>query len=115
MKPATLQHLAQQINKWANEKGFWDFTISDGVLPDSKLVKNTKLLLVVSEVVECMEGLRKPAESSIRGFSNEEEEIADAIIRLLDYAGQYELRIEEAVLAKMAFNEGRPHKHGKAF
>jgi hypothetical protein len=112
-----LNRLAEAINYWANEKGFWDFQKTEGVLPDSKLVKNTKLLLVVSELVECMEGLRKPGShpSQLSGFTNEEEEIADAIIRLLDYAGQYDLRIGEAVLAKMAYNEGRPYKHGKAF
>lgn len=112
---SALNWLGRAINKWANEKGFWDFSKTEGVLPDSKLVKNTKLLLVISEVVECMEGLRKAANSQVAGFTNEEEEIADSIIRLLDYAGQYDLRIGEAVLAKMAYNEGRPYKHGKAF
>lgn len=114
LKSSVLNALSAEINEWASEKGFWNFG-QEGILADSKLVKNTKLLLVVSEVVECMEGLRKPTPSSIPPFTNEEEEIADSIIRLLDYAGQYDLRIGEAVLAKMAFNKGRPYKHGKEF
>lgn len=109
-----LNHLAVSINQWANQKGFWGFG-KEGVLPDNVLVKNTKLLLVVSEIVECMEGLRKPVDSPLENFTNEEEELADAIIRILDYAGQYDLRIGEAVLAKIAFNKGRPYKHGKNF
>lgn len=111
----SMNWLAKQINVWANLKGFWDFTKTEGVLPDSKLVKNTKLLLAVSEITECMEGLRKPVKSQLEDFTNEEEEIADTIIRLLDYAAQYDLRIGEAVIAKMAFNEGREYKHGKSF
>jgi hypothetical protein len=49
------------------------------------------------------------------GFTNEEEEVADQIIRLLDYAGEYKLRIGECIRAKMMKNEGRPYQHGKAF
>ena len=106
--------LAKEINLWANKKGFWDFSLP-GLLPDNVLVKSTKIMLVVTELSELVEGLRMPVISQLEGFTNEEEEIADAIIRLLDYSGQYNLRVGEAVLAKMAFNEGRPHKHNKQF
>jgi hypothetical protein len=39
-------------------------------------------------------------------------EIADAIIRLLDYCGKEKIDIEQAVRIKMLYNEGRPYKHG---
>jgi NTP pyrophosphatase (non-canonical NTP hydrolase) len=115
--------LARDINRWAVAKGFWKFVvplvetdeIHTQVCHDAGIVKMTKLMLVVTELAECAEGLRKPAESGVPPFSNEEEEIADAIIRLLDYAGQYRLRIGEAINAKMAKNEGRPYRHGKEF
>lgn len=106
--------LAQEINLWANKKGFWDFGIP-GLLPDNPLVKSTKVMLVVTELSELVEGIRKPVESQLSDFTNEEEEIADAIIRLLDYSGQYNLRVGQAILAKMAFNEGRSYKHNKQF
>lgn len=123
---ASLDELALAINVWANKKGFWDkpVAIHDAVAgsfsPNAaeymvRLIKSQKIMLVVTELAELVEGLRKPADSSLVGYTNEEEEVADSIIRLLDYSGQYGLRIGEAVLAKMAFNEGRPYQHGKAF
>ena len=122
-----MQALAEDINRWAKDKGFWNTTFGV-VLPTeqeaefSLLKKSQKLMLIVSELSECLEGLRKPANpiEAIQDpdgifLSNEEEEIADAIIRLLDYAGQYNLRIGAAIDAKMAKNEGRPFMHGKKF
>ena len=44
-----------------------------------------------------------------------EEEIADAIIRLLDHAGYMEIDVNAHVLAKMRYNAMRPYKHGKEF
>lgn len=103
--------MAVGINRWANEKGFW---ADHGDIP-AGLVKSQKIMLIVTELAELVEGLRKPVPSSIPGFTNEEEEAADTMIRLLDYCGQYNLRIGAAVLAKMEVNEGRPFKHGKEF
>lgn len=42
-------------------------------------------------------------------------EIADVVIRLFDFAGTYGIDLEQAVLGKMAFNTGRPYKHGRNF
>lgn len=116
--------LARDINRWAVGKGFWEFdtgdTIEERLIPTAHyLVKATKLMLVVTELAEGVEGIRKSAgcsfDDGVNIFTNEEEEITDAIIRLLDYAGEYRLRIGEAINAKMAHNEGRPHRHGKGF
>jgi NTP pyrophosphatase (non-canonical NTP hydrolase) len=40
-------------------------------------------------------------------------EMADVIVRILDFSGKHGIDIEKAVLEKMAFNRTRPHKHGK--
>lgn len=40
-------------------------------------------------------------------------EIADVIIRCLDFCGANGIDIEAVVRDKMAFNESRPHKHGR--
>ena len=41
--------------------------------------------------------------------------MADVLIRIGDYCGANNLRLEEAVKAKMEFNKTRPYKHGKKF
>lgn len=114
----------QYIHQWAVKKGFWKFPITfvDGDLELTKhaptghyLVRSTKMMLMVSELGEMLESIRKQSESKIEGFTNEEEELADAVIRILDYAGAYNLRLGEAIVAKMAVNEGRPYQHGKQF
>jgi NTP pyrophosphatase (non-canonical NTP hydrolase) len=52
-------------------------------------------------------------ETFIRG--RVEEELADAIIRICDIAGIYEIDLDWHVKAKMAYNETRPYKHGKKY
>jgi NTP pyrophosphatase (non-canonical NTP hydrolase) len=39
-------------------------------------------------------------------------ELADVIIRIADYCGKYDIPLEEALKAKMAYNKTRPHRHG---
>lgn len=40
-------------------------------------------------------------------------EMADCLIRILDWFGHEELDVDEIVRQKMAYNRGRPYKHGK--
>ena len=40
-------------------------------------------------------------------------EMADVIIRALDFCAGYEIDIEEAIKLKMEYNKGRPYMHGK--
>jgi NTP pyrophosphatase (non-canonical NTP hydrolase) len=117
-----LDLLAQDIYAWSVEKGFWAVPLpalqtSEAERYLTNLRKTQKLMLVVTELAELVEGLRtaEGPSSSILGYTNEEEEIADAIIRLLDYAGAFRLRIGQALLHKMAYNVGRPRLHGKEF
>ena len=92
----------------AERHGFWSGTSLDNPL--------VKLALITSEVGEAVEAWRKPGPSEhIEGFTAQEEELADIIIRVLDMAGRYNLRLPAAVLAKMKFNVGRPMMHGKRF
>ena len=39
-------------------------------------------------------------------------EMADVIIRVLDFCGKYNIDIDKAVLEKMKYNASRPHRHG---
>lgn len=72
------------------------------------------LSLIHSEVSECLEAYRcgNPPSEKIPRFSGEEEELADILIRVLDFAGVRGYDIEGALRAKMAYNEGRPYRHG---
>jgi NTP pyrophosphatase (non-canonical NTP hydrolase) len=77
-------------------------------------VKLSKLALMMSELGEAVEGVRKPAaDQHCPQFSSEEIELADCVIRIFDYCGAFGLRLEAALDAKMAYNESRPYKHGK--
>lgn len=69
---------------------------------------------------QCVNGHVSPcnpaqASAKLPGFSEVEEEFADVVIRLMDFAHAHKLRVAEAIVAKAKYNEGRPHKHGKTF
>jgi NTP pyrophosphatase (non-canonical NTP hydrolase) len=46
-------------------------------------------------------------------LTNAEEELADIIIRALDTAHTLGIDVGRAITIKTAYNEQRPHKHGK--
>ena len=48
-------------------------------------------------------------------FSSLEEELADVVIRIMDYSFGKDLDIAGAILAKMEYNESREYMHGKSF
>ena len=64
--------------------------------------------LMHSEISEAMEGNRKGlTDKHLRHRSNEEVELADLIIRVMDYAGAKGYDIGGAVSEKMAYNQVR--------
>lgn len=74
--------------------------------------KGELLMLIVSEVSECMEGERKDLmDDKLPHRKMAEVELADALIRIFDYAGAYGYDLDGAVAEKRAFNATRPdHK-----
>ena len=75
--------------------------------------KGELLMLVVSEIAEAMEGARKDLmDDHLPHRKMEEVELADAVIRILDYAGAYNFDIQGALDEKMAYNKTRlDHSH----
>jgi NTP pyrophosphatase (non-canonical NTP hydrolase) len=123
-----LNQLAQEIHENAKSKGFYDETQSKNV-PE-------KLMLIVSEVSEGLEAHRKgkrcnpkDAGAVLTGHDDWvfkqafesvvkdkfEDEIADAIIRLLDLSAWQGMDIQSHVLAKMRYNSMRERMHGKLY
>ena len=114
-----IKELVQKAHTNALEKGFWyNFYINriikecredelENELENAFISQN--LLLIVSEVTEAMEGLRK------NDMDNFREELADVAIRLADLAGALEIDLEEEIVKKMEKNKNRPHMHNKKF
>ena len=70
--------------------------------------KGEQLMLIVSELSECMEGVRKDLpDDKLPHRSMEEVEMADALIRMFDYAAGHKLDLEGAFFEKMAYNAQR--------
>ena len=99
-----ISEIQEKVHKTAVEHGWWERPRPVGEV----------LMLMVTELSEAMEAYREgnPASEKIPGYSKLEEELADVIIRVLDFAGSEKLDIEGAVKAKMAYNETRPYRHG---
>lgn len=111
----TLEELTLQAFRIAEDRGWHDAREIEGVL---RKPSAAELVALIHE--ECTELLRHvrvglPAEYSIRhdgipdgaGF-----ELADIIIRCLDYAGIYGIPIADLVAQKIQFNSKRPYRHG---
>lgn len=118
----TFGDLQRRAHLIAKDKGFWQRDFG----PETNA---TKLALIASEVSEALEADRESWEyfaasaavprrimsKKIPGFSTFEEELADVVIRTMDLAERRKLNLGGAIKAKLAFNETRPTRHGKAY
>jgi NTP pyrophosphatase (non-canonical NTP hydrolase) len=129
-----LNELSKQIHQGNVDRGFYE----------KPAEKGTILMLVTSELSEALEADRKGKYANLEYFRNRiseiadskegeisnkeyalvfkntlkdtyEDEIADAIIRLLDHCGHLNIDIDAHIAAKLKYNATRPHKHGKSY
>lgn len=122
ISPTNFNKTAMEIREQMDSNGF-----------HLDVEKGTALMLTVSELSEALEALRKnrranttnfDLEVSIHGFQTAfkayikdtfEDELADALIRILDMCAKYNIDIDFHVQQKMLYNSQRPYKHGKLF
>lgn len=123
-----LTKLSLLIHAGNVERGFYEHPAT---FPD-------RCMLIVSEIAEAVEAHREgrttehgDVDQACRmstmematfvGFFKDkvkdtvEDEIADAIIRLLDLSGYMKIDIDAHISAKLAYNATRPIRHGKAY
>lgn len=68
----------------------------------------SKLMLIVTEVSEAMEGLRKGlADDKLPQYPMFNVELADAFIRILDLTGGLQINLGEIIGEKLAYNAVR--------
>jgi len=97
----------------ALKSGWWTDLATDetlAVLPGQPPKVNVpeKLMLVVSELGEAMEGHRKNrADEHLPHRSALEVELADAVIRIFDLAGGIGLDLGSTIAEKLAYNAER--------
>lgn len=150
---STLQKLIHEENK---AKGFWDdrkaipvgMEVTKHFTPDEiKFVKGAivsqMLMLIVSEISEAQEALRKGRGANMKSFDTDmsyaddpaainfnemvfknafssfikdtfEDELADATIRIFDLAAGLGIDLERHIELKRKYNKTRPYKHGKS-
>jgi NTP pyrophosphatase (non-canonical NTP hydrolase) len=105
----SINSIAEYCNAQAIKAGWWH-DLATGRPKERN--KGELFMLMVSEIAEAMEGVRKDKmDDHLPQYKSETVELADCLIRIFDYAGNYGLNIGEALVDKMAYNAKRPdHK-----
>jgi NTP pyrophosphatase (non-canonical NTP hydrolase) len=122
-----LADLQKEIHSIARDKGFYE----------EKRNIPTRLMLIVSEIAEAMEADRKNNYAlgnghilGVLGWTSDkdfiehfertekdtfQDELADAVIRILDLAEAEGIDLHKHILAKIRYNKTRELKHGKKY
>jgi len=100
-----LNELAKEIHENAINHGWWEEERSFGEI----------IALCHSELSEALEAYRNKEEMIWDNNGKPDGiavELADCIIRILDYCAYAEIDVEKAILLKHEYNKTRPYKHG---
>lgn len=89
-------------------KHWWLDSVTGADTRDNPMCFSQKLMLIVSELAEAMEGDRKGLmDDKLPHRQMREVELADALIRICDTAGGYGMDLAGAVVEKLAYNAQR--------
>jgi NTP pyrophosphatase (non-canonical NTP hydrolase) len=135
----SISELQQRCGEAAAAKGFHDdrpLPVMDtqGKISFPGLAdwQGNKLMLIVSEVAEAQDELRKghradwtyyPTQAADPGTNGPIQhkpegvpsELADVVIRVLDFCYTENIDLETIIEEKLAYNQSREYKHGKKF
>lgn len=105
--PKTLAEWQEEVHALARQKGWY-------AGPERTRLENH--MLIVSEIAEATEAVRrgeplfyKTPEGKPEG---EMAELADAVIRVMDYFECMGWSLEDAIREKHTYNKTRPYRHG---
>lgn len=99
-----LNSLCRNIHQGNVDRGFYD-----GLDPTNEYHVSTKLMLIVGELSEAVEEMRKGDKEAF------DEEIADVAIRLFDLCGFLKIDLAKEITEKVTYNATRGVRHGKKF
>lgn len=103
-----------ECHKQSRDAGWWHDLGTGKSITENPFAFSNKLMLTVSELSEAMEADRKGLmDDKLPHMDGRVVELADALIRIFDLAGAYNLPLGKAFEEKMAYNAGR-HDHKMA-
>lgn len=111
--------MKDEINKYceiihAENKRWWTDLQTGADLSTNPFFAPAKMMLVVSEIAEAVEGHRKNLmDDKLPHRPMVEVELADAVIRIFDLAAGYKMDLGGAIVEKLAYNRQR-EDHTKA-
>lgn len=94
----TINDWVKEIHENNRKAGWWNSERNRGEL----------IALIHSELSEALEGIRKNQnDDHLPHRKMEEVELADAVIRIMDYCGAFNLDLEGAIKEKLEYNKHR--------
>jgi len=114
----SIRELQALAYKQSADKGFHDDEPTEG--PELLMLNSQRIALMHSELSEALEELRagQPVNHTYYKYDKPTKpegvpsEMADVVIRVMDFCGANEIDLEAIITEKLAYNATRGHKHG---